>query len=110
MKTQSMVPAYPPARAKRFRALYDLVRNKDDWTKPIRMTLDEPAVFAYLPEPKRRAAREALMSDLQQAVAVYTGELPSIHVSLNGDSVRFHVSAPGHRAPGKPAVVRRIFG
>ena len=106
---RSMVQAYPPARAKRFRALYDLVRNKDDWTKPINASLDEPAVFAYLPEPTRRAAREALVADLQQAVAVYTGEAPKVYIAMNGDSVRFHVSAPGYRVVGKAAKVTRLF-
>jgi hypothetical protein len=108
--SKTMVPAYPPARAKRFRALYDMVRNKEDWTKPITTTLDEPAVFAYLPDHKRRAAREALVADLLQAVEVYTGEPATVLVAMNGDSVRFHVSAAGYRAVGKPAVVRRVYG
>jgi hypothetical protein len=109
MSTRSMVPTYPPARAKRFRALYDMVRDKEDWTKPVTTTLDEPAIFAYLPEPKRRAAREALVADLQQAVAVFTGEPAKVYVALNGDSVRFHVSAAGFRAVGKAAEVKRMF-
>ncbi len=107
--SRSMVPTYPPARAKRFRALYDLVRNKEDWTQPVSTTLDEPAVFAYLPDHKRRAAREALVADLQQAVAVYTGEPAKVYVAVNGDSVTFHVTAGGYRAVGKPATVTRIF-
>ena len=107
--SKSMVPAYPPARARRFRALYDLVRNKDDWTKPVSTSLDEPAVFAHLPEPKRRAAREALVADLQQAVAVYTGEPAKVYVAMNGDSMRLHVSAAGYRAVGRAATVTRLF-
>jgi len=106
--SSSMVPSYPAARAKRFRALYDLVRNRQDWTKPISTSLDEPAVFAYLPDAKRRAAREALVADLQQAVAVYTGEPARVFVAMNGDSVRFHVTAPGYKAVGKAAAVAKL--
>lgn len=108
--SKSMVPTYPPARAKRFRALYDLVRNRQDWTKPVETSIDEPAVFAYLPDDKRRAAREALAADLQQAVTVFTGEPATICVALNGDSVRFHVRAAGYKAAPKPATVKRLFG
>lgn len=108
--SKSMVPTYPPARAKRFRALYDLVRNRQDWTQPIDTSLDEPAVFAYLPDNKRRAAREALAADLQQAVTVYTGEPATIFVALNGHSVRFHVRAAGCKAPREPTRIGRLFG
>jgi hypothetical protein len=108
--SKSMVPTYPSARAKRFRALYDMVRNKDDWTQPVSTTLDEPAVFAYLPDHKRLAAREALVADLKQAVEVYTGEPAKVFVAMNGDSVRFHVTASGYRAVGRQAAVKRLYG
>ncbi|HEY2627647.1 MAG TPA: hypothetical protein VGI57_00900 [Usitatibacter sp.] len=90
---------FPAARAKRMRALYEMVRSKDDWTQPISAAVDEPALFAYLPDGERRAAREAMMYDLQQAVALHTGESASVFVAVNGDAIRYHVRAAGYRAP-----------
>jgi len=108
--TRSMVQGHPPAaRARRFRALYEMVRNREDWTRPIDASVDEPAIFAYLPDARRLAAREALRNDLLEAVSFFTGGEAAVFVSMNGDSVRFHVRAPGYRARG-PAAVRRLFG
>ncbi|HTS84496.1 MAG TPA: hypothetical protein VMG61_05275 [Usitatibacter sp.] len=110
--SKTMVQSHPAAaRARRFRALYEMVRNRADWTRPIDASVDEPAIFAYLPGARRLAAREALRNDLKEAVAFYTGEDASVFVSVNGDSVRFHVRAPGYRASANGlARVMRMFG
>jgi len=107
--SSSMVRGRPAAaRARRFRALYDLVRAREDWTRPIDTSIDEPAIFAYLPEPRRLRARECLRNDLEEAVSFFTGGQAAVFVSVNGDSVRFHVRAAGYRAPArKPAKLAR---
>ncbi len=104
------IQRFPAAQAKRIRALYELVRNKDDWTKPICASIDEPAVFAYLPAEQRQAAREAMMRDLQQAVSLHTGESASVFVAVNDNAIRFHVRAAGYRAPVRTAANERLFG
>jgi hypothetical protein len=104
------VSRFPAARARRIHALYEMVRNKADWAQPISAALDEPAVFAYLPDPHRQVARESMMRDLQEAVAFHTGEAASVFVAVNGSAIRYHVRAPGYRAPEARTNPTRLFG
>jgi hypothetical protein len=106
----NMVQRFPAARAKRIRALYELVRSKDDWMKPVSASVDEPALFAYLPDAQRQEAREAMMRDLQEAVSLHTGEPASVFIAVNGNAIRYHVRAAGHRMPPISAVGTRAVG
>ena len=106
----NMVQRFPAARARKIRALYEMVRNKEDWTKPISAAIDEPALFAYMPDPRRQAARESMMRDIQEAVALHTGEAASVFVAVNGNTIRYHVRAAGYRAPVLQGAEMRQFG
>jgi hypothetical protein len=103
------VQSFPVARARKMRALYEMVRNRKDWRQPINASVDEPAMFAYLPDPQRQVARESMMRDLQQAVTLHTGEATSVFVAVNGNAIRYHVRAGGYRAPAINVAATKLF-
>jgi hypothetical protein len=110
--SKSTKQRFQVARTKRMRALFDMVRNRSDWNMPINTALDEPALFAYLSDAQRREARESMVNELQEAVAIHTGEEATVFVAVNGDAIRYHVRATGHRAPERAGsrAEMRLFG
>ena len=99
----------------RLRALFDLVKDRGDWRRPIDRTVDEPAAFAFMPPAKRESAREAFVRDLNEAIAHYTGERGTILARAGGDAVRFRVRARGYFAvrrsrSRKVGFLGRLFG
>jgi hypothetical protein len=87
-----------PTRAERLRTLFNLMRSLHGSRRPFAARLDEPAYIALLPEALRREAREDFVRDLQDAVAMYAGQLASVHATYDGSLVTYHVRGHERRA------------
>ena len=102
-------------RPGRLRELFDLVKDREDWRRPIDKTLDEPAVITFMSEARRCAARQAFARDLNEAIAHYTGERGVVLSRAGKDRTRFRVRARGYNAVRRSRALKvgflgRIFG
>lgn len=78
-------------RSQRLRTLFSLMTSQFGSRRPFAARVDEPAFISLLPDGQRRAARDAFVNDLQDAVAMYARQLATVHASYDGSTVTYHI-------------------